>query len=238
MDGGQVLFGPHPKLITEREIELTEKLSPQQRKKQLGSGRFKLFCWPGHELITESMKKVWDKPSGTSMEECKAHAPTVYRAIATGKPYPVKALITVASNPMVTQANTRLVYKALKSSNLELYVVVDHFMIPSAELADYVLPATCWLERPQLSTFMGYGNYVAAGESASPLSIKGEYDYRTDYDFWRGLGLRLGQQEYWPWKTLEDAYDYRLQPLGYTLKDFAIDRKVRRNRLRYPHKEN
>ena len=59
--------------------------------------------------------------------------------------YPVKALITQASNPMVTQPNTKLVYQALK--NLEIYVVHDYWMTPSAQLADYVLPAATWLER-------------------------------------------------------------------------------------------
>ena len=46
---------------------------------------------------------------------CVAHAPTVYRAMVTGNPYPVRAMLTVASNPMVTMPNTKLVYKALKS---------------------------------------------------------------------------------------------------------------------------
>ena len=50
--------------------------------------------------------------------------------------------------------------------------------------------------------------------------MDGEYDRWTDFDFWRGLGVRLGQEEYWPWKTDEEAYDSRLAPLGYTFKEF------------------
>lgn len=218
VEGGEVLYGPHPQFISDWEIELIDKLTIDQRKKQLGSDKFKLFSWSGYEVILKAVRKVWPKPGGTAIEECKAHAPTVYRAIITGKPYPIKALITVASNPLVTQANTKLVLEALKK--LELYVVIDHFITPSAELADYVLPATCWLERPQLSTFMGFGNYIVAGEAALPKSIPGEYDYRTDYDIFKELGVSLGQEEYWPWKTLEEAYDYRLEPLGLTFKDF------------------
>jgi len=221
VDGGEILFGPHPKLITTQEIELSDKLPSEQKKKQLGSDRFKLLSWPGYELITESVKRVWGKSAGSQMEECKAHAPTVYRAIITGKPYAIKALITIASNPMVTQANTKLVYKALKSPNLELYVVLDHFMTPSAELADYVLPAACWIERSQLSTFMDFAPYIAAGEAALPKFMPNEYEYMTEYDFFRELGIRLGQEKYWPWKTLEEAYDYRLKHLGYTFKEFV-----------------
>lgn len=218
VEGGEVLYGPHPQFISDWEVELSDKLPIEQRRKQLGSDNFRLLSWPGYELVLKAVRKVWPKPGGTAIEECKAHAPTVYRAIITGKPYPIKALITVASNPLVTQANTNLVFEALRK--LKLYVVVDHFITPSAELADYVLPATCWLERPVLSTFMGFGNYIAAGEAALPKSISGEYDYRTDYDIFRELGVRLGQEEYWPWKTLEEAYDYRLEPLGLTFKDF------------------
>ena len=54
-----------------------------------------------------------------------------------------------------------------------------------------------------------------------PAKVEGKYDRRTDYDIWRGLGIRLGQEEDWPWKTLEEAYDYRLTPLGYNLSDFV-----------------
>ena len=36
------------------------------------------------------------------------------------------------------------------------------------------------------------------------------HERRTDYELWRELGLRLGQADYWPWETLEDAYFYRL----------------------------
>jgi anaerobic selenocysteine-containing dehydrogenase len=47
----------------------------------------------------------------------------------------------------VAAANAKLAYKALKSPNLELFVVHDHVMTPSAMLADYVLPAADFLER-------------------------------------------------------------------------------------------
>jgi hypothetical protein len=31
-----------------------------------------------------------------------------------------------------------------------------------------------------------------------------------DFDFFRGLGVRLGQEEHWPWKTYEETIDARL----------------------------
>jgi anaerobic selenocysteine-containing dehydrogenase len=169
-------------------------------------------------MIQENVRRVWGKNSGNIQDSCQATAPLLYRAIITEQPYPIKALITMASNPMVTQGNTKLVYEALKK--LDLYVVVDFWMTPSAQLADYVLPAACWLERPVLWTGFGTHHSVLGGERSLPSAIAGEYDHRTDFQFWRGLGLRLGQEEYWPWQTMEEVFDYRLEPMGVTFQGF------------------
>ncbi len=161
------------------------------------------------------------------------HGPSIYRAMLTGQPYPIRAAICQAANPMVTQANTKLVYKALKS--LDLLVVMDHWLTPTAELADYMLPAACWLERPVVWDYAGYSDSLIAGEEAVPPILPGEYEHRVDYDLWRGLGLRLGQEEYWPWKNLEGWFDYMLEPHGYTLKDFV--HQVRLEQIDVPEKK-
>jgi anaerobic selenocysteine-containing dehydrogenase len=62
---------------------------------------------------------------------------------------------------------------------------------------------------------------MKAGEAALPAVMPGEYDRRTDFQFWRGLGIRLGQDEHWPWDTAEEYYDYRLEPLGITFRDLV-----------------
>jgi anaerobic selenocysteine-containing dehydrogenase len=124
-----------------------------------------------------------------------------------GVPYPTKALITWGSNPLLNAANTKLVYKALKSPNLDLHVVLEHFMTPTAMLADYVLPAASKLERGTLSTMEDFTSVFVAGERAiQPIGER-----KTDYYFFRELAIRLGFGEYFPWKTEEDLYNYRLQ---------------------------
>ncbi len=209
----------HPGVISNREIELQDMLPAEQKAKQIGYDNFRLFSWKGRQIVQEAMIKSWGKVG--ALPWTFAHAPSIFRAIITGEPYPIRALITNHSNPMVTYSNTKLIYKALKSPNLDLYVVMDFFETPSAALADYVLPAACWLERPALILPHSDQAYMAAAETALPSVVPGEYDYRTDFDFWRGLGIRLGQEEYWPWSRLEEAYDYRLKPAGYTLKEFV-----------------
>jgi len=122
-------------------------------------------------------------------------------------------MITVASNPLVTQPNVKLVYKALKS--LELYVVHDFWLTPSAEIADYVLPCASWLERPGIFNYWDSASFVHVAEEAVSPKLDGQYDRRPDYDLWRGLGIRLGQEEFWPWPSLKEALAYRLEPFGF-----------------------
>ncbi|MDP2718549.1 MAG: molybdopterin-dependent oxidoreductase [Dehalococcoidia bacterium] len=215
--GGEVLQGPHPKQIPHPELEGLEFLSPEQRRKQIGSDRFKLLSLPGFELIETNVKRVWGRMCAGEIHGCYAHAPTAYRTMLSGKPYPLKAVITSSSNPLITQANTKLVYKALKS--LDLYAVIDFFMTPSAEIADYVLPAATWLERPNIWDGFGLGKFISVSEAPVAKVVEGEYEHMTDFEFWRGLAVRMGMEKYWPWKSLEEVYDYRLAPTGYTLKE-------------------
>jgi anaerobic selenocysteine-containing dehydrogenase len=106
-------------------------------------------------------------------------------------------------------------------------------MTPSAELADYVLPPACWLERPILFDFNGYSPYVTAGEAALPTSIPGEYDHKTDYDVFRELAIRLGKGQYWPWKNLEEYYDHLLEGTGLTHHEYVHQRRYELKAQRY-----
>ena len=211
--GGDVMPGPHPTFITDWELELNDMLPAGQRAKQLGSDRFKLNSWPGYQLLTDNMLRVWGK-SIPAEWFCEANPSTVFRAMATGDPYPVTACIVLANNPLVSYANSKLVYKALK--NLDLLVAMEYWMTPSAMLADYVLPAASWLERPVMTTTYGVSDWLIASEKA----IEPMFERRTDTDFWRELGIRLGQAEYWPWETDEDVFKYRLDPLGLELESY------------------
>jgi anaerobic selenocysteine-containing dehydrogenase len=128
------------------------------------------------------------------------HPNLVWRAMLTGNPYPIRSLIVMASNPLLTQADTRLIYKALKS--LDLLVVLELFQTPTAMLADYVLPSAGILERPLLETKAGVANIAYGGDQA----VDPYYERRPDFYFWKELGIRLGQEQEWPWKTYHQAW--------------------------------
>ncbi len=214
--GGEAMSGPNRHWTSAQEFSLEDMLPEAQKQKQIGSDRYKLLGFPGRDAIQERIKEMWGMKCGAAPPCGGAHAPSVYRAMLTGKPYPVRAAYTVSSNPVMTMPNSRLICEALKS--LDLYVVNDFFMTPSAELADYVLPAANWLERPRVYDNSGEDSNLYAGESALPAAIPGEYDHKSDYEIFRGLALRLGFGDFFSWRNMEETFDYRLQPMEMTFK--------------------
>lgn len=203
-------------------LQMAERCTPEQRAKQLGSDRFKLMTWPAYERMNALYEQTYGVPLSMSGHSFAAPEPAIWRSIADGVPYPTKALITWGSNPLLNAANVKMVYKALKSPNLDLHVVLEHFMTPTALLADYVLPAASKLERGTLSTMEDFTSVLVAGERAiAPIGER-----KTDYYFFRELAVRLGFGEHFPWETEEALYDYRLEPLGLSFAEAAGKRYV------------
>ncbi|MEM2104357.1 MAG: molybdopterin-dependent oxidoreductase [Candidatus Bathyarchaeia archaeon] len=214
--GGDIIGFSKPlgDVVSDVEMELNEMLPTEQRRKQLGSDKYRLFSFQGWELINDAIRKAsqtYVKPPSAQMT-AQANPRAIWEAVMDGKPYPVKAMIVVGGNPLMSLANTKLVYHALK--HLELLVVMEYYMTPTAELADYVLPAASTLERDDVAI-------AGPRVFACPKALEPLYERRSDYEFWRGLGLRLDQEEYWPWKTAEEMCDYRLKPLDITFKELV-----------------
>jgi len=211
--GGDVMLALHPTVRAVAEMDLHEMMTPEQQDKLIGADKFPLFSWRAFRMIEQNVKKISNKPVNGIWLVGFAHAASVFRAMIDGDPYPVKALLTIAKNPLLTYPNARQTYEALM--RLNLHVAMDIFMTPTCRVADYVLPAACSFEKPFLHGVEIYP-FVRGGEAAiDPL-----YERKPEFYLWRELGMRLGQENYWPWKTLEEAYDWRLEPLGMTFKEF------------------
>ena len=223
--GGELIVRPGQpinggKFITEADMTLIDRLSPQERNRQMGASLSRLVSLIGWSITAEQAERVYGVPAPLSYQT-QAHVPLLWRSILTGKPYPITALVTWGSNPLTSMGNTRLVYDALKSDNLELHVVHECVMTPTAQLADYVLPAASWMERDICTNMGDFVSFVFGGEKAIPPL--GER--RDVYQLFRGLGLAVIQDEHWPWQTLEEVIDYRLKPLGMTFEDL-VDKMV------------
>jgi anaerobic selenocysteine-containing dehydrogenase len=184
--GGNVFYVP-PKVRTVSTFARHKDLTPEQRKKRLGGDQYKLAS----RVALISPKAAWD-------------------AILTGKPYPLKASLLCGTNPVVTRANAREAYAALKK--LDFLAVIDFFLTPTAELGDIFLPAGTWLEQNHVADNWKRHGIVLARQKAAQIG-----ECWQDHKIFMELGKKMGQQ--W-WDTVEDALDYLLEPAGLTWEEF------------------
>ena len=189
---------------------------PVRKMDNMSAHRWPIASVKALALYKEAMKKVYPKGFGAAQYFIYPAPHSVWTAILDEAPYPIKALFDQGTNTLCSMGNGKLIYRALKSDNLDLHVSMDHFLTPTGALADYVLSATDALERPHLSNLWGMSNsYVGRDAAVEPL-----HERKDDYQLWRDLGKRLGQIEHWP-ETLEGWLDRILAPAGVTFKDFA-----------------
>jgi anaerobic selenocysteine-containing dehydrogenase len=117
-----------------------------------------------------------------------SHPPKVYQAMLTGRPYPIKAFINTCNN-VVTFEDSRSVAAALRQ--LDLLVVPEFFITPTAELADYILPVATYLEREDVVDSFGYHGYVCA----RPKTIEPVGECRDDeeiaFDLLKKMNLKF-----------------------------------------------
>jgi anaerobic selenocysteine-containing dehydrogenase len=149
-----------------------------------------------------------------------AHEPSVVRAILEETPYPVKAMLIIASNPMLTSPDTQRVRSALEK--LDFLAVVDIVMSETARLADVVLPACTFLEETYYATYEA-GAYLKPTYPGllmlRPAVVPPLYESQPEWQITCDLARKMGYGEYYPWQDVEQAIDYELKPTGVTVRD-------------------
>jgi len=225
---GACHIGEMPDFTAEIDLELSDELPEAQRQKSLNRVLL-LQSNAGYERVRQATGRAGRRLPMRYLTS--AHPNLVWRAMLTGEPYPVRALVVMGSNPLLTQADTRLIYRALKS--LDLLVALEYFQTPTAMLADYILPAAGGLERPLFQTHAGIANIAYGGDAA----VAPYYDRRSDYYFWRELALRLGQAERWPLETLQQALAETLATAGVSWQEFCASGLYYRPSPYYKHEQ-
>ncbi len=166
---------------------LPRKTQKRMREKRLGAKSFKLLG--GWRAFMPS-----------------AHIPTLLQAMHSSKPYPVRGLLVFGGNPLLTVAGSGEVKRALQS--LDLLVVTDLFMTPTAAMADFVLPAAFW---PEVEQVIGYPLVVENMVFAQQKAVQYK-NCRQDEWIMDELAKRLdlpGCGE-----SLTDLIRKRIEPLG------------------------
>lgn len=220
--GGELMYGFNPEMRSESFLELHEALSPAQRAKQLGYDTHPVYTYRAGEILAPHTKRVYGHEwANIVMGSYMANPSDLFRAMATGRPYPVKAMITLGNNTLMSYPNQQQVEAGLRQ--LDLLVAHELFMTPTAALADYVLPGDTWLERPNVHDSFGWRSWLIASEQA----VEPPEGCRGVFEFWRDLGVRMGLEEHLPWRTAEEALDHRLEPLGMTYREFCARHDMR-----------
>jgi len=215
VEGGNVMGRPCEKYAWLENIHFDQLAEhPERHRDNVSAEFFPIASVKGYRMFREAMKQVYPLGYSAAMYTLVPSPGYIWRAIAEEKPYPIKAIINQGGSPLLVFAQGKKFYEAYLSDKLELHVVMDLFMMPHAQIADYVLPAADWMERVHVKSFWGLQDYYTLGEQAvEPL-----YERRDDYQLWRELGTRLGQEEHWP-ETLEKMYDKFLEPAGVTFAE-------------------
>ncbi|MGH7772095.1 MAG: molybdopterin dinucleotide binding domain-containing protein, partial [Candidatus Binatia bacterium] len=101
---------------------------------------------------------------------------------------------------------------------LEFGVATELFMTPTAQLCDYVLPATSFLEMSNLATGFRHRMKASSHLQYRPAAVPALAERRSDTWIVFELAKRLGLGQYFWNGDIETAYAYELEPTGITLE--------------------
>jgi anaerobic selenocysteine-containing dehydrogenase len=187
-------------LLRSKEFRLPREIE----EKALGASQFPLWTGPDAKMVGV------------------VHNPTALDAMITGKPYPVKAMLTTGVNILSTYPNGRKVAEALK--RLEFMVATAWFMTPTAEFADIILPKTHALESNNIAVYTGMHKCVTICQKVvEPLG-----EAREDLKVFTELSKRMKQRgviekSFIPWESSEEYLQYLLKDTEVSLEKLKQD---------------
>lgn len=166
-------------------------------------------------------ERVHDKPMGGDefpvlVQGWTAQGLLMADMVLTGEPYPIKGLTIVGSNPLLTWPNANKVKQALEE--VEFLSVITVAMNETAEMADLVLPAASFLERTEV------WEILSLSFSMPYITLRNKvldfYESRPDAEIWFDLARRMGYEEYFPWKSMEELIKRQFEPTFFPIGDY------------------
>lgn len=188
--GGNVHFARPPL----NDIFGWDLLAPEQKAKTLGLG---------------------ERPAGPPAKGWITSKDLV-RAVLSGDPYPVRALVAFGANFLLTKPHTQGLSEAL--AGLDLYVHADLFETPTSRHADFLLPVASAWERPGLAAGFQIGAEGEARLQWRPAVVAPRGEARSDTWIVFELARRLGLGDRFFDGDMERAVEHLLAPSGTTLE--------------------
>jgi len=168
----------------------------------------------GRELLPRQKAElrlgIEKHPLGPPADPGLVQPARVYDAILTGEPYPIKAMVSFGSDPLLGHGDPLRGKAALEA--LDFYAHVDTTINPSAMFADLLLPAsTCW-EHEALLPFSEIAEDTMNWAQLRPAVAKPVGESRSDIDIIFDLAQRLDLTEQFFGGDLEAAFAFQLAP--------------------------
>jgi len=129
--------------------------------------------------------------------------PSIVRGMHDGR---IRSLWCCGNNLISSEPNSKSIWEAMKNK-LELIWVNEYFMTPTAELADYVLPAAFYQEIDNLvEPFVPPANYVTAMKKVVEPLAECRDDRQVAIDIAKAMGVDVS-----PWNTVMDYLNWNLR---------------------------
>ncbi|MCQ1538638.1 formate dehydrogenase subunit alpha [Methanocalculus taiwanensis] len=150
------------------------------------------------EAAHKKFSDAWGFPDGIC-EPKNGYEVTTMMDVLTEKPGELKAMYIMGENPMLSDPDLTHVEHAIKS--LEFLVVQDIFLTETAQLADVVLPATCYAEKDgtQTSTERRVQMWRKAQDPPGQAKL--------DWQILAELSAKMGYAGQFPWQSAEDVFN-------------------------------
>ena len=181
-----------------------------------------MFSNPGVDVVAQAGQGTWGRFRSrvSGLPEVMSELPVVTMAeeIATPGEGQVKALFTIAGNPVLSCPDGKALDDALET--LDLMVSVDMYVTETSRHAHYILPPCGPLQKDHYALFLGaiaVRNYAKYSPALLPMG-----DDRSDWEIVGGLATALLTAQGQPAPNLRhprDTLDHMLQksPHGLTL---------------------
>lgn len=138
-----------------------------------------------------------------------------FEAMETEEPYPVKAWITMRHDPFSGMPDPQ--QQKASFDHCDLLVAIDTHYGEFSWYADVILPESTYLEREStICVQKGLKPRLAVRRKA----IEPEADTKPAWWIFKELAKRLDIAEYFPYNTIEELWNWQLEPTGFSMKDF------------------
>ncbi len=138
-----------------------------------------------------------------------------YDAIASGEPYPIRAWIAMRHDLLSGMPDPERQKQLL--DRLDLLVSIDTNYSEFGWFADVILPESTFLERD---------NFIVQQKGLKPrlarrqMVLPPKYNTRAGWEIFRDLGRHLGMDDFLPFETIDEFWNWQLEPTGHSVEEF------------------